>query len=468
MENIAIIDEGTTLEVSLTKEQQDILFQPFQQADSSTTRKYGGTGLGLAISKNLAEMMDGEVGVESKPGQGSTFWFTAKLGIGKDDPLKQSKKISSIDLTPIKGAYVLIVEDHELTQQVVIELLTQAGFVTDLAENGLIGVQKIHESAYDVVLMDMQMPEMDGEAATREIRKNIQFADLPIIAMTASAMEMDRKRCIEAGMNDHISKPIDPDYLFEKLLQWVPPHKKKQFAEAEEARHTDHTKETPVEPETEGMEIDSLNAIEELDTKAGLRNVAGKREFYERLLKQFITGSETQTVQTIRNHMSSGDAESAERTAHSLKSMAGTIGATELQNLAQHLESNIHDKLDIESLLDAVDHELSRLINALSALYREESTAQEETIIKKTDIPAKLVSALEKQQSAWQELTQTFTINHIEDFANQMKKLGNQHNYAPLVHWAEKLAEQATIFDLKNTKRTLTQYADFLTTEKTY
>ena len=91
-----------------------------------------------------------------------------------------------------------------------------------------------------------------------------------------------------------------------------------------------------------------------------------------------------------------------------------------------------------------------------------------ETIIKKTDIPAKLVSALEKQQSAWQELTQTFTINHIEDFANQMKKLGNQHNYAPLVHWAEKLAEQATIFDLKNTKRTLTQYADFLTTEKTY
>ena len=125
------------------------------------------------------------------------------------------------DLAAVSGARVLLVEDNELNQQVAQELLSQAGFIVEVAENGRIAVDRVSENAYDAVLMDMHMPVMDGEAATREIRKDRRFADLPIVAMTANAMEGDRERCLEIGMNDHIPKPIDPDVLFSTLKRWV-------------------------------------------------------------------------------------------------------------------------------------------------------------------------------------------------------------------------------------------------------
>ncbi|MDQ5985717.1 MAG: Signal transduction histidine-protein kinase BarA [Syntrophus sp. SKADARSKE-3] len=217
----AVRDTG----IGLTQEQIGKLFQSFQQADTSTSRKYGGTGLGLAISKKLANLMGGDVGVESEYGNGSTFWFTARLGKGIAGTFEaEEEKTTALlmaSLKAIKGAVVLLVEDNEFNQQLASELLTDAGFVVDIAEDGRKALEMIAGRSYDVVLMDMQMPVMDGVTATVEIRKQEAFRKLPIIAMTANVMAADIQKCQDAGMNDHIAKPIDPDELFGKLVKWV-------------------------------------------------------------------------------------------------------------------------------------------------------------------------------------------------------------------------------------------------------
>ncbi|MBT4140685.1 MAG: response regulator [Candidatus Latescibacteria bacterium] len=341
--------------------------------------------------------------------------------------------ISSEDLASIRGARVLLVEDNELNQQVALELLAQAGFETELAENGEIGVEKVKQLHFDAVLMDMQMPVMDGETATREIRKDDRFNDLPILAMTANAMEGDREKCIEAGMNDHIAKPIDPDDLFGKLLKWIPARTEEQLAEVvtePETTPSVQTASTEVETDTSS---DVLASIEGLDTKAGLRNVANNREFYERLLRQFITGSESKTVETVREQIET-DRAGAERTAHSLKGVAGTIGATELQGYAQALESAIHDESDIEVHLTVVDEALTRLIGELQSVFPEEAVEEEEVVESTitSEAAGELVVELEGQHAVWEKLSETLSMNDIEDFANQIKNLGDQYDYAPL------------------------------------
>ena len=361
----AVKDTG----IGLTEEQVGRLFQSFQQADTSTTRKYGGTGLGLSISKKLAELMGGEVGVESEHGKGSTFWFTARLGIGTEqkrallpEPDLRNRQVLVVDdnenarlvladllgsmtfqvaeaasgqaaieavratagtpqapdvvfldwqmpgmdgietargigalglakaphlvmvtaygreevlqqaagagieqvlikpvnasllfdtvirvlggevreqrsagdapsllleeMAAIKGARVLLVEDNDLNQEVAGEILTDAGFLVEIADNGRIAVDKVQlnaEQPYDIVLMDMQMPVMDGVSATVEIRKDARFKDMPIVAMTANAMQQDKDRCTAAGMVDFVTKPIQPDELWAALRRWIKP-----------------------------------------------------------------------------------------------------------------------------------------------------------------------------------------------------------------------------------------------------
>jgi CheY-like chemotaxis protein len=207
----------------LTEEQVGRLFQAFQQADASTTRKYGGTGLGLAISKSLAQLMGGAIGVVSTHGKGSTFWFTARLEKSVAEPAaaEASSEEAPAGLEGLHGARVLLVEDSKINQLVAIGLMEEARLTIDTADNGRIAVEKVAEGAYDLVLMDMQMPEMDGIEATKAIRADPRFAKLPIVAMTANAMAGDRERCLEAGMDDHVSKPIDPDELLRALQRWI-------------------------------------------------------------------------------------------------------------------------------------------------------------------------------------------------------------------------------------------------------
>jgi two-component system sensor histidine kinase/response regulator len=471
--------------IGLTEEQTGKLFQSFQQADTSTSRKYGGTGLGLAISKKLATLMGGDVGVESQYGEGSTFWFTARVGRGvararkylpepdlrgrrilvvddsetsrhvlsemltgmtfavKDvasgaealeemqsaatagtpyeivfldwqmpvmDGIEAAKAIRRLAVTPlphlvmvtaygreevlkeasragledvlikpvsastlfdtimevlggqheagpgteeqetslterlvsIGGAAILLVEDNEFNQQVATELLSSAGFVVHIADDGRKALEMIATGAYDVVLMDMQMPVMDGVTATLEVRKQEAFKALPIIAMTANVMEADIQRCTDAGMNDHIGKPIDPDELFGKLLKWVLPKQAgpKAVLAGQMAPAAERTREAP---------HDTLPDIPGLDTALGLKRVMGKKAFYLDMLRKYVE-NQGEAPEKIRQSLEAGDRGTAERLAHTAKGVSGNIGATRLQELAAEVEKAIREGLDGEEI----------------------------------------------------------------------------------------------------------------------
>jgi len=203
--------------------EQARLFTPFLQADSSTTRHYGGTGLGLAISRSLVHMMGGEIGVESMPGEGSTFWFTIVLGKADAQhqaaPAPRRLAAEAAIRSQYAGRRILLVEDEPINQEVARELLSMLGLNVDLAVDGRQAVTMAAQGGYDLILMDMQMPNMNGIDATLAIRGQAGCASVPILAMTANAFSEDRQRCLDAGMNDHISKPVEPSVLFETLLK---------------------------------------------------------------------------------------------------------------------------------------------------------------------------------------------------------------------------------------------------------
>ena len=490
----AVKDSG----IGLSQEQIGRLFQSFQQADSSVTRKYGGTGLGLSISKKLAELMGGEVGVESEKDKGSTFWFTVRLarseetrgrlvlpsylfqsnvlvvddnasaravmrdllegmnfsvtdlasgyaaieevkradGIGKPhqivfldwqmpglDGIETAKQIQQLAITArpylviataygreevikqaesvgvenvlikpvnasvlfdtvlrllgkgeheyqpiheasspfidnlkvINGSRILLVEDNELNQEVATELLRDAGFVVDVADNGRIAVDMVKKYAYDVILMDMQMPVMDGITATCEIRQMAHYADLPILAMTANAMQQDKERCLAAGMQDFVVKPIDPDALWAALLKWIKP-KSVPVISAQPGQDTQ---------QTAGEELPS--DIPGLDMVSSLKRVLGKKSLYLSLLRKFMVGQK-EAANKIRQAIQNGDLTTAERLAHTAKGVAATIGATVVQDDAKELEWAIKEnKGTIDIYLEKFQKSLDALMHTLES-----------------------------------------------------------------------------------------------------
>jgi CheY-like chemotaxis protein len=208
--------------IGIPLEAQQRLFQSFSQAETSTTRKYGGTGLGLAISKRLVEMMGGAIGFESSLGRGSKFWFTAALSLGKAPaPVLPGKSVKTLAGEPRCGT-VLIAEDNRINQKVLLHLLANFGYVAEVAENGAEAVEKVKLQRYDIILMDVQMPVMDGFQATRQIRSlGPDLASIPIIAVTANAFQGERQQCLSAGMDDYLTKPIDKANLHEILRRWA-------------------------------------------------------------------------------------------------------------------------------------------------------------------------------------------------------------------------------------------------------
>ena len=482
--------------IGMRQPEIDRLFQPFSQADSSITRKFGGTGLGLVISKRLIEMMGGSVRVESTPGVGSKFVFTAEFQkaekqanyrqsdlndlrglrvLAVDDsesslhilksylesftfevavarngedalqlvrrandggvpfalvildwkmpqmdgmeladslrempdlsvrpkillisahgqnemtlqmnfrvvdgilpkPFQPSKlfdaiaRISGRDrmatgrfrigaqfnqehIAQIRGARLLLVEDNKINQQVAQELLEGFGVGVLVAENGEEALALLDEEAFDGVLMDMQMPVMDGVTATREIRKNPKYAQLPIIALTANVMVSEQNEFLDAGMNDHIGKPIDPDRLVATLARWVRPSKPQPMPQVPTKRAV----EVPL-PELPGVNVSE-----------SVRRVGGRVSTYYALLEKF-KNSEGDAVARMRSALADGDQAAAQRQAHTLRGIAGTLCAESLQYHAGLLEECIKSGQpdEIETHLLQVDQELTELIAAIS------------------------------------------------------------------------------------------------------
>jgi PAS domain S-box-containing protein len=493
--------------IGMSKPQIERLFQAFEQADASTTRKYGGTGLGLAISKQLTELMGGQVSVESQPGKGSTFRFTAHLGkgmastrprllqsdlrgrrvliiddnpharavlanmltnmtlvadeaasgaeavtmvqqaaeagqhyeiafidwqmpgmngietgkrilslselrspphlvmvtaYGREEVLKQAEESGfenvlikpvtssilfdtavvalgadrertetvqigpSFDIDRMRGARILLVEDNEINQEVAIGQLEDGEAFVDLAENGEIALRMIQDNDYDAVLMDMQMPVMDGVEATRIIRSNPRFEKLPIIAMTANAMASDRLLCLDAGMNDHIAKPIDPDQLFGVLLRWI----KRPSGDGKTAFAG--TTERVAETREKALTIPGI------DVEAGLKRTGGNRKRYESLLHKFAE-QQAGSVAAMRSALSLGDAATAERVAHSLKGAAATLGANGLSEAAAKAEATIKSGHNADNAVELVSLALDHVLASVWAALPEDKAGNGHT-----------------------------------------------------------------------------------------
>jgi len=492
--------------IGMTPEQAARLFQPFMQADSSTTRKYGGTGLGLTISKRLAEMMGGEIWVESEPGCGSTFSFTANFGLGKeeakkhfepskdlrgmkvlvvddsatsreilkdmlesftfevgvaasgpegiaeleaagkDDPfelvimdwkmpdmdgieasrrvknhtglskipaiimvtaygreevMQQAEKVGlegfllkpvspsmmfdaimqafgeavpeisrvaqkheqeAEALKHIRGAHVLLVEDNEINQQVAREILEGAGLFVSLANNGHEAIDAIYKNEYDAVLMDVQMPVMDGYTATRKIRNlKSEIRNIPIIAMTAHAMAGDADKSLAAGMNGHVTKPIDPDKLFATLQKWIKPSEKRTVVQESVDSVVPSELEKVVSIEAEFPEF-----LPGFDLTDGLRRLQGNKTLYRKLLLNFAADY-NEAANQIREALDARDFERSHSLVHNLKGLAGNLAATDLQAAAVAMEKLVKG----QAAETASDKELDQKLNDLESALKQ-------------------------------------------------------------------------------------------------
>lgn len=259
--------------------------------------------------------------------------------------------IDAASVAALAGARVLLVEDNELNQEVALSLLADTQMVIDVADNGAIALDKLAANDYDLVLMDMQMPVMDGIAATKEIRKQKSLSTLPIIAMTANVMSADRERCLAAGMNDHLSKPIDPDALLATLKRWVKP-----------AQHGDAKPSSPDTDSDEAITSELLN-IPGLDVTTGLRLARGRHTLYLRLLRKYVADQHGFIAQ-LDAALAGGDRTTAVRLAHTLKGVSGQIGGQTVRALAELLERAIQEG-EPSPVFDSLKDQIAETLNAL-------------------------------------------------------------------------------------------------------
>lgn len=344
--------------IGITPAQQARLFNVFTQADSSTTRQYGGTGLGLAICKQLVELMGGTIHAKSQPGKGSTFGFNLAFGLTDELealPRQPGNDTHHIPLENCRGARILLVEDNEINQFVTRELLEKAGFVVDVVNNGLKATKQLHSCVYQCVLMDVQMPIMDGYQATQLIRKNKRFRDLPVIALSANAMISEKIKCFEAGMNDHITKPFNPVDLYAVLEKWIKADK-----------HSDiPSTQLPVMSATASDEKPAV--IAGLDVQEVLDRTGISRFVFRQLLEKFVRNYHN-VFSEIRFKLENHDHESIAALVHTLLGVVAVIGATGLNETVREIDKALmENRLDkLESLVAKGEVEMESIISGIN------------------------------------------------------------------------------------------------------
>ncbi len=338
--------------IGITPEHQAALFQSFSQVDGSATRKYGGTGLGLAISKQLVEMMNGQIGVDSTPGQGSTFWFTASFGrVADQAPVPESEARGDRETTALQGVQVLVVEDNEANCLVARILLDKLGCVTHIARDGAEALTVLSEHTFDVVLMDCHMPVMDGFEATRTYRKfEARGERCPILAMTANALQGEKERCLAAGMDDFIPKPVLLEDLTSKLLRWA-----RKQGNASRAC-------TPEAP-TRGLDLSRLDHLRELSRRTD-------PTMFDKVVRSFLLDA-PQRILTMRSTREVQDAQAFFHASHSLKGLSGNIGANAMMAIAQRLQAaGQNGQLgETEPLLREIEEEFDKVKLEIESRY---------------------------------------------------------------------------------------------------
>jgi TMAO reductase system sensor TorS len=354
--NVTLHFSVTDTGVGIAEEAQRSLFQPFVQADGSTTRKYGGTGLGLAICKQLAELMGGTIGVNSVLGSGSTFWFSAVFERDTDHASTQQDNDRASELRPARrlpaGLRVLLVEDNAVNVKVATRMLEKLGCTPDIAPNGRKAVEAATQKRYDIILMDCMMPEMDGFEATQAIRKaEPPGCRVPIVAMTASVLQSERERCFACGMDAYVTKPIKADVLFNTIMNWAGRASGDEAAAKE--KHAD-TKQKPSLSESLRGILDQAR-LQEL-------NELGGEELVLELLDVFRHDVPMQLA-ALREAIAAGDARSVQMLAHTVKGGSRNIGAVQLAEYCQSLEAAAKggDLSRAGDLFAGIENEFSRV-----------------------------------------------------------------------------------------------------------
>ena len=368
------------------------LFQAFEQGDASTARQFGGSGLGLAISRRLARLMGGDVGADSALGRGSTFWFTARLerGHGAVPATSVMTDVSGAEAEVRlrhSGARLLVAEDNAINREVALELLQRVGLRVDMANDGLEAVEMAQAHDYDLILMDIQMPHMDGVEAARTLRALPGWETKPILALTADAFEEDRQASKTAGMNDFIVKPVDPDLLYAVLLKWLPTTSMASGAAAPGTTGPGTTGPGTTGPGTANpgtaaqaagpqssvtvAALERLAGVPGLDVARGVAVLRGNAALYLDLLGGFVT-SHAEDMTRLAASLDAGDHATARRLAHTLKGTAATLRADRLAEHAGRLQQMLPVSAEWKILpevlrleMDAINLELMAIAAAL-------------------------------------------------------------------------------------------------------
>ena len=365
----AVTDTG----IGIPQDQQNRLFEVFEQGDQSMTRRFGGTGLGLAIARRLARLMGGDTGLSSEVGKGSTFWFTSRLGQGQEteEPARMSHAPTVNDPFATRFAHcrILLAEDNQINQEVALDLLRTVGLEADVANNGQEALDKLQQQHYDLILMDVQMPVMDGLETCRRIRAlpDPVKAGIPVLAMTANAFSEDKAVCEAAGMNAHVPKPVNPSDLYTALLKWLPPPQGHSASAGTTLQATPPRSGTPV---AEGNVLDRLSAVPGLDPSLGLNAVRGRLKSYLRLLGAFIANHAEDPL-LIATSLDQSRLDDATRQAHTLKGAAATLGLQSVREAAAALEAALRTQADashIHRQLDTLKLAHTRMRADLQAL----------------------------------------------------------------------------------------------------